>query len=215
MHMSINKSREARTYLVAIVGGSGSGKSWLGVRLKRLLGRRTTRISLDDFYHDRSDLTPAQRCGINFDNPAAIDWPLFQHVLNDLSQGRSTRSPLYSFASHCRRAKWRTIKPNPIILVDGLWLLRAPSLRRYFHFTIFLRCCRKVRLQRRLERDMRSRSRTRESVLEQFRTTVQPMHRRFVEPQERWATIVLDESFSEQEIQQIATRIEQELSAGK
>ena len=176
--------------LVAIVGGSGSGKSWLAGLLEKSLSGKAGRISLDDFYRDRSHLSPAQRIRINFDNPSAIDWAEFKKVLASLAKGRSVRSPAYDFTTHSRRSHWRILKPKEVMLVEGLWLLRSPSLRRYFDLKIFLECCQSTRLRRRLARDLKSRGRTRASVLQQFRTTVQPMHQKFIESQKKWADMV-------------------------
>jgi len=195
--------------LVAIVGGSGSGKSWLASRLEKSLSGRAGRISLDDFYRDRSHLSPGQRIRINFDNPGAIDWAEFKKVLASLAKGRSVRNPAYDFTTHSRRSHWRILKPKEVMLVEGLWLLRSPSLRRYFDLKIFLECCQSTRLRRRLDRDLKSRGRTRASVLQQFRTTVQPMHQKFIESQKKWADMVLPESFSGREASLLSRNIQQ------
>ena len=198
-----------RPLLVAIVGGSGSGKSWLAGRLEKSLPGKAGRISLDDFYRDRSHLSPAQRIRINFDNPGAIDWAEFKKVLAALSKGRSVRSPAYDFTTHSRRSHWRIIKPKEVMLVEGLWLLRSPSLRAYFDLKIFLECCQSTRLRRRLARDLKTRGRTRASVRQQFRTTVQPMHQRFIESQKKWVDLVLPESFSGREARLLSRKIQQ------
>lgn len=182
-----------RPFTVAIVGGSGSGKSWLADRLQKSLGNRAVWLSLDEFYKDRSHLPPVRRELVNFDNPQAIDWPLFLKVLRVLKAGRRAWCPRYDFAIHSRHKEGRWIQPKPIVLVDGLWLLHSSMVRGLFDLTIFLECCAATRLKRRLARDLKMRGRTRASVLRQFRTTVQPMHRRFVESQKKWAEIVLPE----------------------
>src|SRR5258707_12797949 len=115
--------------LVAIVGGSGSGKTWLAEKLLAALGGKAARLSLDDFYRDRSHLSPARRAKINFDNPRAIDWPGFERTLRQCLAGKATRVPRYDFKCHTRLAASRVLKPRPIILVEGLWLLRRASLR--------------------------------------------------------------------------------------
>jgi uridine kinase len=201
------KSKGRSRCFVAIVGGSGSGKSWLAKGLLQRLDRKAVAISLDDFYRDRSDLSPEQRAKLNFDNPRAIDWPVFRQVLRDLRVGNPGRLPGYDFATHCRRSKWRTIKPRPVVLVEGLWLLHSPVLRCFFDLTIFIDCSHRTRLTRRLARDVQTRGRTAASIREQFRRTVQPMHKKFVEPQKRWAAIVLDEDFSANDMAGIAKLI--------
>src|SRR3954468_22995894 len=163
------KPQNIRPLMVAIVGGSGSGKSWLAKGLAKRIPGKALRISLDDFYRDRSDLAPELRAKLNFDNPRAIDWPLFHQAMKALRQGRPTRLPAYDFPTHCRRPQWRAVpKPAQVILVEGLWLLHSRALRDGFDVAIFLDCCGKTRLARRLERDVQSRGRTRKSVLQQF-----------------------------------------------
>ncbi len=193
--------------LVAIVGGSGSGKSRLTEKLVKALGAKAARLSLDDFYLDRSPLAPARRAAINFDHPRAIDWPRFERVLRACLAGRTARVPCYDFKTHCRLPRASILQPNPIILVDGLWLWRRPGLRRLFTMRIFLNCSIRTRLKRRMARDRRLRGRTPASVKAQFWKTVEPMHRRFVEPQKRWADLVLPENWGERQVRAIAARL--------
>lgn len=201
-------SRAARPLLVAIVGGSGSGKSRLAARLADALGAKAGCLSLDDFYLDRSHLSPARRARINFDHPRTIDWPAFESALRALKSGRSTRHPVYDFATHSRQRKASVLNPKPVILVDGLWLLHRPPLRRMFTLGIFLDCPARVRLGRRLARDLRSRGRTADSIRRQFRTTVEPMHRRYVAPQAGLAGLVLKANPNARQIKEIISGIE-------
>ena len=210
---SQRRSRRAPV-LVAIVGGSGAGKSWLADRLGQALGGKTARVSLDDFYHDRSRVPPALRSRINFDHPRAIDWSRVERALRDLRAGRSARLPRYDFKTHCRQPEGRVQPPRPVILMDGLWLLRRPALRRLFALRIFIECPAGLRCRRRLARDRRSRGRTAESVRRQFRETVEPMHARFVTPQKRWATDRLKSTFGPREVRQLAQKVKQNLEFG-
>jgi uridine kinase len=193
--------------LVAIVGGSGAGKTWLARKLQAALGDDAARISLDDFYCDRSHLSEARRAKINFDHPRAIDWALLENVLSELLAGNSARVPHYDFKTHCREKSENVLEPKPIFLLDGLWLLRQKRLRELFDLRIFIQCPMENRFRRRLTRDLRSRGRTRESVREQFQCAVEPMHKRFVEPQKRWADIVLQANFGEREINDLVERL--------
>jgi uridine kinase len=182
-----------RPYFVAIVGGSCSGKSWFVGALEKALRGRAACFSLDDFYLDRSHLSAGRRARINFDHPRAIDWPLLNDVVTRLRAGKAAELPRYDFRSHCRLATGRIIKPKPFILVDGLWLLRSPAIRRLFNFSVFIECSRSVRFQRRLLRDRQDRGRTAASIREQFRRTVEPMHCKYVLPQARFAWFRLPE----------------------
>ena len=195
-------------FLVGIAGGSGSGKSWLAERLMRALSPVAVRLSLDDFYRDRSHLSMARRARLNFDNPGAIDWPEVERVLQGLLGGRRTRLVSYDFKTHSRLPSSKTLKPKRVILLDGLWPFRRPAIRALFKLRVFLDCSKSIRFRRRLARDRRTRGRTRASVLRQFQATVEPMHQRFVEPQRRYADIILSGTCAMPEVRALAERIQ-------
>ena len=178
--------------LVAVVGGSGAGKTWLADHLQTAVGNDVGRLSLDDFYRDRSHLSPSQRRKINYDNPRAIDWPLFEKSLKACRAGRSIPVPRYDFMTHTRLPGRQTFHPKPLNIVEGLWLLLRPSVRSLFALRIFIDCSVRMRLARRLARDAAERGRSRESVRKQFWETVAPMHDRYVAPQRRWAHVVVE-----------------------
>jgi uridine kinase len=197
----MNSPRPSR--LIAIAGGSGAGKTWLADRLHQACGNESGRLSLDDFYRDRSHLSPARRSAINFDHPRAIDWPLVMQVLRACRAGQITRLPRYSFATHTRLQQREEWIPSSIVLMDGLWLFSRRAVRELFDLRIFLACATQLRLERRLARDVAERARLPEAVREQFWKTVAPMHDRFVAPQARWADIILNEPPSELEVRKL------------
>jgi uridine kinase len=199
--------------LVAIVGGSGAGKTWLAKKLQAALNPDATRFSQDDFYRDCSRIRPERRAKINFDNPRAIDWPIMEKVLADLRAGRAARLPRYDFKTHCRVINKNTLAQKPVVLVDGLWLLHRRSLRRAFGLKIFIDCPTRTRRGRRLTRDLRSRGRTRASILEQLQNMAEPMHTRFVAPQQKWADVVLRHNFGAGEIRRLARELRERLNA--
>jgi uridine kinase len=201
------KAKVRSPILVAIVGGSGSGKTWLAERLARALSPNALRVSLDDFYRDRSHLPLARRARINFDQPQAIDWIEFETALDRLAAGRNVRIPQYDFKTHSRLGTCKTLSAKPIILIDGLWLLRRRSLRSLFQMRIFIECPTPIRLQRRLERDVGWRGRTASSVRRQFCETVDPMHRLHVAPQNRYADVVIRGTCTPHDIRRLAQQI--------
>lgn len=204
----MDRKRKVRPpILVAIVGSSGSGKTWLAERLARVLSPNARRVSLDDFYRDRSHLPVVRRARINFDQPGSIDWIGFETAVRRLAAGRNARIPQYDFKTHSRLRTRKTVSPKPIILIDGLWLLRRRSLRTLFQVRIFIECPTRIRLQRRLERDVGLRGRTAASVRRQFRETVEPMHRLHVAPQSRYADVVIRGTCSPKDIRRLARRI--------
>jgi len=195
------------THLVAIVGGSGSGKGWLVQRLGRLLGEQACHLSLDSFYRDRSHLAPRRRQSLNFDTPRAIDWDSAEQALRDCQAGRATHVPRYDFATHRRLPATTPWQPKPLVLVEGLSLLVRPPVRRLFDLKIYLDCPPGLRLRRRLLRDVAERGRSASMVKQQFRRTVAPMHARYVEPQQRWADLILAQPFRKPDILQLADRL--------
>jgi uridine kinase len=195
--------------LVAVVGGSGAGKGWLVLRLCRLLGDRACHLQLDDFYRDQSHLPMSSRAGVNFDHPDAIDWDAVQRVLGDCRAGRPTTVPSYDFATYSRvaggeRVRWQ---PRPIVFVDGLWLLYSPPVRQLFDLKIFLDTPTDVRCTRRLARDVAERGYTADDVEHRLRVAVVPMHDRYVEPQRKWADVVLSHPFKEDNLLGLADRL--------
>ncbi|MEI7911003.1 MAG: AAA family ATPase [Verrucomicrobiota bacterium] len=173
---------------IAVTGGSGSGKSWLGAALMAEFGTAASHLSLDDFYHDLGHLPEAARGEVNFDDPAAIDWEALREVLECLERGDPVRLPQYDFASHTRRVATRRLERARFVVLDGLWLLHHAWLRDKLALSVFVDCPEAERLRRRVARDVLTRGRSEDSVLRQFTTHVQPMHQRFVEPQRQWAT---------------------------
>jgi uridine kinase len=195
--------------LIAITGGSGSGKTWLARRLKRRFGRLAGLVSLDDFYRDLSALRLSQRAKVNFDDPQAIDWELFAACLAGIQRDETVTLPRYDFATHTRRPLQRRWNPKPIVLLEGLWLLGRPELQRLYSLSVFIDCGEATRRQRRLERDERERGRSRASVLRQYYHHVAPMHDRFVAPQAPQAQLVLESPISREDLARLEHRIRQ------
>ena len=201
------------TVLVAITGGSGSGKSWLARRLKRRLGAQAGLLSLDDFYRDLSHLPLRERAKQNFDHPDAIEWSLFHDCLQRLQHGETLALPRYDFATHTRCAKPRRWHRRSVVLLDGLWLLHRPEMRRLYTLRVFCSCPAEVRLARRLERDQRERGRSRASILRQWRQQVAPMHDQFVEPQVRHADVVMGPAVSRSELAKLGADVKHSVRA--
>jgi len=193
--------------LIAIVGGSGAGKTWLARRLELQLQPAVSRLSLDDFYLDRSSLSERQRESLNYDHPRAIDWTRLEKTLHNCRAGKSSSVPRYDFTTHTRKPDEDLYTPTPVVMVDGLWLLVQTRIRELFDFTIFIDCPELLRRQRRLERDVIERGRKSMQVLTQFAESVVPMHERFVAPQAATADIVLRHSPEPAEIENLAETI--------
>lgn len=200
--------------VIAVVGGSGAGKTWFVERLCRVLGDKARHLALDDFYRDRSHLPLARRAQLNFDVPQAIDWSGAERVLRDCRAGVPTRVPRYDFATYSRAEAAQVCLPRPVVVVEGLWLLRPPELRPLFDLKIFLDTPAALRHARRVSRDTAERGYSASAVRHRLSAMVLPMHDRYVAPQKRWADVVLAQPFRPREIQTLADRMWSLLAAG-
>ncbi len=197
-----------KSVLLAVVGPSASGKSWLAERLVAALAPNALCISQDWFYKDQSALPPEGRALVNYDHPRSLDWVSLSRALRHLKAGRPARVPQYDFATHTRRGEWDSLKPRRFVIVEGLWLLHRRELRSLFDWSVFLKCSSRLSLQRRVERDVRLRGRTRKSVIHQFRTMVEPMQKEFVGPQERFARLVISRAWGEPVVVRLAATLQ-------
>jgi uridine kinase len=173
--------------IVGIAGGTASGKTTLVRRAAMALGRAGLWIQHDRYYLDVVD--PRSH---NYDHPDALDTPRLIADLDSLRAGLTTELPDYDFKTHTRRALGESVRPCPVLLVEGILVLADPELRKRFDLTFFVQADDDLRLARRLSRDIAERGRTADDVLRQYLETVRPMHKRFVAPSRAHAEHVLD-----------------------
>lgn len=177
---------------VGIAGGTGSGKTTLAERIHQAFPGSVL-ISQDSYYKDLSYLPFEERKKTNFDHPNSLEFSLLRKHLLDLKNGQAIERPTYNFHLHARESGTVRIEPAQIILVEGILLLATPEVRDLFDIKIFVDTDDDVRLLRRIERDMKERSRDFNSVKEQYLLTVKPMHDAFVEPSKKYADVVFPE----------------------
>jgi uridine kinase len=178
-----------KSYLIGIAGPSGAGKSYLARTLADRL--RAPVLALDHYYRDLSHLSPEERSRSNFDDPAALEDDLLVAQVEQLSQGQAVEIPAYDFSRHIRTGKTHLFRPAEFVIVEGLFTLHWPALRRLLGTAVYVDLTDDVCLQRRQRRDVRERGRTLESVIEQFRSTVAPMAVRYVRPTRAYAHVVV------------------------
>lgn len=178
--------------IIGIAGGTGSGKSTVARRVaESLQGSRVAFIDMDAYYRDHSDLTMEERRRVNWDHPDAFDTVLLAEHLEALGRGEAIDKPVYDFVHHARAPETVRIEPSDVIVIDGILLLVDERVRRVCDVKVFVDTDADTRLIRRIRRDMAVRGRPLEEILEQYLTTVQPMHLQFVEPSKRYADIVI------------------------
>lgn len=176
--------------LIGIGGPSCAGKSELARRLAAAL--QAPVLSLDRYYRDLSQLGFEERARWNFDVPEALDADQIAQDLATLAAGRATDVPVYDFTQHVRRQEHETLEPGSHVIVEGLFTLYWAAVRRLLDLKVFVAAPDEVCLARRLERDVRERGRTPESVREQYERTVRPMAERYILPTRAHADLVLD-----------------------
>lgn len=201
--------------VIGVAGGTGSGKTTVAqVILERVGAHHVTLLPQDAYYKDLSDLPPAQRALMNFDHPDALEMDLMVEHLRKLRNWEPIEMPVYDFTTHTRKPETRRVVPNPVILVEGILVLADPRLRELMDVKLYVDTDADVRFIRRLKRDIAERGRTMESVIEQYLTTVRPMHLEFVEPTKRYADVIIPEGgFNQVAMDMVVARLSELLKA--
>lgn len=203
-------------FVIGLAGGTGSGKTTVARNLMRRLALDSiTVLQQDAYYRDLADLEPAQRATRNFDHPNSIEIEHFTGHLKALREGRPVERPVYDFKRHVRTGETVRIEPRDVILAEGILLFHFPEVRELLDVRIYVDTPPDIRLLRRIDRDIRERGRTFESVGEQYVRTVRPMHEEFVEPSKRFADVIIPEGGeNEIAIEMIASRVQALLGPG-
>ena len=184
---------DSNILVIGIAGGTGSGKTALMKNIIQRYGDSVCVLSHDNYYRRLDHLTYEERTKINYDEPAALETDLMARHLDSLRHGESIQCPVYDFTVHNRSNETMTICPNRVIIVEGILIFENQALRDLMDIKIFVDTDADVRLCRRIKRDVNKRGRSLESVLEQYQTTVKPMHEKYVEPSKRFADLVVPE----------------------
>ena len=175
--------------LVGIAGGTGSGKTSFAQKIQDRIGPDLClNLNQDSYYKDGSGLTPQAQAAINYDHPDAFDTSLLVQDLRDLKAGRPVPYLTYDHATYSRKVLTDPLTPRPVILLEGILVLVEEPLRRLMDIKLFIDTDSDVRILRRLQRDIRERGRSFESVKKQYLDWVRPMHLEFVEPSKRTRT---------------------------
>jgi uridine kinase len=200
--------------IIGIAGGTGSGKTTVARAIYDRVGSdRIEWISHDSYYRNFDALSPEERGKINFDHPDSLESELLTRHLDVLSKGSSVDVPVYDFATHSRKADTQRVEPRKVIIVEGILVLAEPELRKRIDIKLFVDTPADIRFVRRLTRDIESRGRSLQSVVQQYMNTVRPMHEEFVEPSKRHADLIIPEGGENQvAIDAIIARVERLLA---
>lgn len=183
--------------VIGICGGTGSGKTTVANKIVDSVGRaNVVFLQQDAYYRDLGDMPLEVKRRLNFDHPDALDNDLLINHLRTLKAGESVDQPVYDYATHSRTNQKRHIDPRPVIIVEGILVFVSAELRSLMDMKVFVDTDADIRFIRRLQRDLEERGRSAKSVMDQYQTTVRPMHLQFVEPSKRYADVIIPEGGS-------------------
>jgi uridine kinase len=196
--------------IIGIAGGTGSGKTTVAASIYDRVGKdRIEWISHDSYYRNFDALAAEERKKINFDHPDSLETELLIRHLDALCKGSSVEVPRYDFATHSRTTETQRVEPRRVIIVEGILVLAEPELRKRIDIKLYVDTPPDIRFLRRLTRDIESRGRSLHSVVDQYLTTVRPMHEEFVEPSKRHADLIIPEGGENQvALDAIISRVE-------
>lgn len=184
----------SRPVVIGVTGGSGSGKTTVSREIiERLKGESVVMIPQDAYYKDQGDKSMTQRVATNYDHPDSLDNDLLIAQLKQLLQRETIEQPTYDYAAHTRSDKTVTVAAADVIIVEGVLLFTEPELRDMLDIKVYVDTDDDIRFIRRLERDMKERGRSLDSVINQYLGTVKPMYNQFIEPTKRYADIIVPE----------------------
>jgi uridine kinase len=205
------RSADKPQLVVAICGGSASGKSWLSADLTKHLSGNAVVVCQDWYYRDHSHKSAEECEKLNFDHPDAIEMPLMLKQVKQILAGNSVEAPIYVYNTHGRSRDTRTVRPAPVVILEGLFVLHDKRLRDMADLSVFIDVPADERLLRRIRRDVEQRRVDLEETLRLYENYVRPMHEEFIQPSGeeavwRWRQLE-DEKFPEQLLREIRLRL--------
>lgn len=178
--------------IIGIAGGTGSGKSTFTRRLKEEFGDDVAVIYHDNYYRRQDDVSFEDRKKVNYDHPDSLETQLLLEHLHRLKDGQPIDCPVYDYSQHNRSDQTLRIEPKRIIIAEGILLLADKRIRDLLDIKIYVEADADERILRRVVRDVKERGRDIDNIVEQYLTTVKPMHYLYVEPTRAMADIVIN-----------------------
>jgi uridine kinase len=195
------------SFVIGIAGGTGAGKTTVARLIGRRVGESVTRIPLDNYYEEQSDLPIEEREAVNYDHPDAFEWELVREQVSSLLDGEAIAMPTYDFEVHDRTDETVRVEPTEIVIVEGIFALYDQEIRELCDLRLYVDTDADVRILRRIERDVIERGRDLEGVIDQYLSTVKPMHEQFVAPTRGHADLIVPEGANSAAVAVLEDRI--------
>ena len=206
-------SNNSKTMIIGVAGGTGSGKTTLAENIARAFGDRVAVITHDSYYRAQNDMSYEERCKQNYDHPDAFETDLLCAHLDALARGEAIDAPVYDYTVYNRSSRTERVEPRAVVILEGILIFCDERLRDKMDLKIFVDTDADERILRRISRDTKERGRSLDSVIDQYLTTVKPMHDAFVEPYKRYADIIVPGGGSNPAaLDMIITRVNKQLN---
>ena len=206
-------SNNSKTMIIGVAGGTGSGKTTLAENIARAFGDRVAVITHDSYYRAQNDMSYEERCKQNYDHPDAFETDLLCAHLDALARGEAIDVPVYDYTVYNRSSRTERVEPRAVVILEGILIFCDERLREKMDLKIFVDTDADERILRRISRDTKERGRSLDSVIDQYLTTVKPMHDAFVEPYKRYADIIVPGGGSNPAaLDMIITRVNKQLN---
>ena len=200
------------SFVIGIAGGTGAGKTTVARLVTENVGESVTRIPIDNYYHDLSHLDFEARKRRNYDHPSAFEWDLLRTQLSSLLEGQPVEMPQYDFASHNRKAERKRVEPTDVVILEGILALYDETINEMMDLRLYVETDADVRILRRIQRDVIERGRDLEGVIDQYLSTVKPMHEQFIEPTKRNADLIIPEGANSVAVKLLEERVRAEVT---
>ena len=183
-----------RPVVIGIAGGSCSGKTSVTRAIYDVFRDHSVVVIEQDYYYkDQSHMTFEERLQTNYDHPLAFDNDLLIEHINQLLEYKAFDKPVYDYVQHTRSEEVIHVEPKEVIIIEGILVLEDERLRNLMDIKLFVDTDSDLRIIRRIQRDIKERGRTADSVIDQYLTAVRPMHNMFIEPTKRYADVIIPE----------------------
>ncbi|MFB6135082.1 MAG: uridine kinase [Halanaeroarchaeum sp.] len=199
------------SFAIGIAGGTGAGKTTVAREITDGVEEDITIVPLDNYYQDLSHLDFEERVDVNYDHPSAFEWELLQDQFDALLSGQVVEMPQYDFSRHVREEERIPVEPTDVVVLEGILALYDDVLNEMLDLHVYVETDADVRILRRIRRDVVRRGRDLEGVIDQYLSTVKPMHEQFVEPTKKDADIIIPEGANQTAVNLLEEKVEGEL----